>query len=235
MTGTETPDETRRLMVRRYVQVTLFTLAWVAVLFGCAGRLDWPRGWIALGIALACLVVVRAVMRHWNPQLIAERAKKHTGTKRFDKILVAIYVPLIFLVPAVAGLDAVRFGWSPMPFVTVFPGALLYLLGTVPILLAIAVNPHLETTVRIQTDRNHRVIAAGPYRVVRHPMYAGIIVQYLAVPLVLGSAWAYVPVAAVIVIFICRTTLEDRTLRRELAGYEEFTLQTRYRLVPGIW
>jgi protein-S-isoprenylcysteine O-methyltransferase Ste14 len=111
----------------------------------------------------------------------------------------------------------------------------LHLLGSIPIAGAMATNPHLETTVRIQEDRGHRVSTSGPYRVVRHPMYVGAILQFAGAPLVLGSLWACLPVAAAPVLFIVRTALEDRTLRRELPGYEAYAQRTRYRLLPGVW
>jgi protein-S-isoprenylcysteine O-methyltransferase Ste14 len=97
------------------------------------------------------------------------------------------------------------------------------------------VNSHLEVTVRIQDDRGHCVIDSGPYAIVRHPMYAGIVLQSVATPLLLGSSWAAVPVGITILLFAIRTALEDRTLRKELPGYEEFTTRTRFRLIPGLW
>ncbi|MCP4654311.1 MAG: isoprenylcysteine carboxylmethyltransferase family protein, partial [bacterium] len=69
----------------------------------------------------------------------------------------------------------------------------------------------------------------------RHPMYVGAILQNAGLPLVLGSLWAFVPVAVIVLLFVLRTALEDRTLREELAGYEEYTRRTRHRLVPGLW
>ena len=100
---------------------------------------------------------------------------------------------------------------------------------------SLAANRHAESTVRIQTDRGHQVVTGGPYRYVRHPMYVGAIPMYFAVALILGSIWAMAVAVVIAIFFVIRTALEDRTLRHELAGYEEFTARTRYRLVPGIW
>ena len=97
-------------------------------------------------------------------------------------------------------------------------------------------NPHFEKTVRIQTDRDHRVIDSGPYRIVRHPGYAATAVGLLlATPLLLRSWWAFVPAVAGVAWLVLRTALEDRTLRRELAGYESYAARVRWRLVPGVW
>jgi protein-S-isoprenylcysteine O-methyltransferase Ste14 len=98
-----------------------------------------------------------------------------------------------------------------------------------------AVNPYFELSVRIQDDRDHRVIKSGPYRIVRHPGYAAQALSLVATPLILGSWWGLVPAAVLVVVLMIRTALEDRTLRNELPGYAEYTEQTRYRLLPHVW
>ena len=98
-----------------------------------------------------------------------------------------------------------------------------------------AVNRNLEPTVRSQTDRGHTVATTGPYRIVRHPMYAASLVTLPATALLLGSAWALAPAVAAMVVVVVRTALEDRLLREKLPGYEAYALRTRYRLVPGLW
>jgi len=221
--------------IKRMVTVLAFTALWFGLLFGAAGRLEWPRAWIYAGFSLLGLALNSVVVLCKNPELIAERWKRHKGTKRFDKVFMVLYVPTTIALPVVAGLDAVRFGWSALPGWTLWPGVLLLLLSIPPIAWAMATNPHLETTVRIQHDRGHKVITTGPYAIVRHPMYVGAILNLAGVPLVLGSAWAYVPAGLAVLIFLCRTALEDRTLRRELPGYEDYTQRTRYRLAPGVW
>jgi protein-S-isoprenylcysteine O-methyltransferase Ste14 len=212
-----------------------FTILWGAVLFLSAGRLDWPRGWIYLGLCVLGLVVNGAGVIRKNPELVRERWKKRADTKTFDKVFMVLYTPTVFVMPAVAGLDAVRFGWSSMGPETLYIGVALHLVSILPIAAAMASNPFLETTVRIQTDRGHRVITTGPYRVVRHPMYVGAILHFLGTPLVLGSVWTSVPVGTAILMFVVRAALEDRTLRRELPGYEEYAQRTRWRLLPGVW
>ena len=96
-------------------------------------------------------------------------------------------------------------------------------------------NTFLSESVRIQEERGHRVITTGPYHVVRHPMYVGVIIALLSVPLILGSLYGFgiaIPTAA---LFVVRTALEDRTLMDELTGYKEYAQRTPYRLVPYIW
>ena len=102
--------------------------------------------------------------------------------------------------------------------------------------MAMTVNPHFEKTVRIQDDRNHRVIESGPYRIVRHPGYTATLLGFvLATPLLLGSWWAFIPAILAMLCFIIRTVLEDLTLHKELWRYEAYAQKVRYRLLPGLW
>jgi len=89
--------------------------------------------------------------------------------------------------------------------------------------------------VRIQTDRGHHVVTGGPYRWIRHPGYAGSLITYPFIPLLLDSSWAYIPAGFIIAVLIYRTSLEDKTLQSELPGYKEYSEKVKYRLVPGVW
>jgi protein-S-isoprenylcysteine O-methyltransferase Ste14 len=89
--------------------------------------------------------------------------------------------------------------------------------------------------VRIQRDRGHTIVRAGPYAYLRHPGYLGLLAFTLATPLLLGSLWALLPAAGVVGVVIVRTALEDRTLQEELPGYDEYSRLVRFRLLPGMW
>ena len=158
-------------------------------MFAAAGRFDWKRGWIALALWVVGMSTMGVVVRRYNPQLLKEREKwRRKDTKPFDKVFLAIYLPLVMLQPAVAGLDAARYRWSSMPFPLVYVGAILFILSLILIGWAMVINPHAESSVRIQTDRNQTVITSGPYRFVHHPMYVGFIVMYVASSLVWGPS-----------------------------------------------
>ncbi len=222
--------------IGRLLQVLGHMALWIALLFGCAGSWQWIRGWICAVVYFGAMTVTGLVIHHFNHDLMEARAKwRHKDTKAFDKVFVAIFLPLVYIQPAVAGLDVVRFHWSKMPFWTVYPGVALFLTGMAIVTWTMMVNPYAETTVRIQTDRGQTVISSGPYRFVRHPMYVGTILMYPATGLILGSEWAILVAAVVVFLLLIRTALEDRTLRRELPGYEEYTALTQYRLFPGVW
>jgi protein-S-isoprenylcysteine O-methyltransferase Ste14 len=222
--------------VARLLQGLAFMAFWIALLFVSAGTIHWLRGWICAITYGVTMLTMGFIVSRINPALIPARSKwRRHDAKLFDKIILAIYLPLSILQPAIAALDAVRFRWSPMPFWTLYPGLAIFLFCVVLIGWAMAVNPWAEASVRIQSDRGHQVVHSGPYRFVRHPMYVGLILMYLSVALILGSNWALALAGIMAVILIVRTALEDRILQRELPGYREFTAVTRWRLLPGIW
>lgn len=219
-------------------QVVLVGLSLSAMgvfLFAAAGRLDWMGGWIFVGLVLFSLAAQSLTVRVKNPVLAQERWKERADTKSFDRVYTQIYMAMLPVMTLVAGLDSGRFGWSSLPEWTVPVGVALHVLGQLPVLWSFSTNPHLETTVRVQSDRDHKVINTGPYRFVRHPMYLGLLLMLVGWPLVFGSLWAYLPALVAMAAFIARTAHEDQTLRQELPGYLEYTRQTRYRLVPGLW
>jgi protein-S-isoprenylcysteine O-methyltransferase Ste14 len=100
---------------------------------------------------------------------------------------------------------------------------------------ALGENRFFSSVVRIQTDRGHVVCDSGPYRIVRHPGYAGNILPLAGIVLALGSIWTLVPAIVALIITVIRTTLEDRTLQAELPGYRDYARRVRYRLIPGIF
>ncbi len=218
-----------------FIKITVQYVFMCAVMLLSAGTLRWVRAWIYLAIALICFFVNALVLRRNNPRLIAERHKKHEDTKPFDKRLTALIAITTLVMFIVAGLDAVRYRWSSMAALLLYPGVFLHILGMVVLGWAMSANPFVEKTVRIQTDRNQRVISTGPYAIVRHPMYTGMILIGIGYPLIAGSAWSLLPLFVYIGLFVLRTVLEDRTLQAELPGYGEYLRITRYRLLPYVW
>jgi len=221
--------------VKRIVQVVSGTLLFAVVLFLSAGRLDWPMAWAYVSSWFVALLAMTVIDGGKNPGLINERGRKSANTKRWDKVLMAIYAPMPFIILAVAGLDAGRFGWSSMPFALQIVGLAMMVPAFIMPTWAMVTNPFLATTVRIQNDRGHHVITTGPYQVVRHPTYVGTILTWLSTPLILGSWWAMIPSGLCILLFVVRTALEDKTQREELPGYAEYAQRVRYRLLPGVW
>lgn len=205
------------------------------LVFWPAGTTGWLEGWLYIGTAAACLLGLFIYVRRVNPEIVDRRRRIGKGTKRWDKVLMALLTPVFLGTYVVAGFDAARFEWTQMSVGWWPLGLTLLVLGTALYAWSMGVNPFFEKTVRIQRERNHRVIDTGPYAYVRHPGYLGFFGWSLSAPLLLGSWWAFAPALLTIIGLVVRTALEDRTLRNELTGYKAYASRVRYKLLPGLW
>jgi protein-S-isoprenylcysteine O-methyltransferase Ste14 len=224
ITGTAVPVA-RRVLAALFIGLLLFL---------SAGSLHWWQAWIYLGVSVLAQIVTTLVV----PQgLLAERTRRqHADQKRWDRLLYTA-VGQIFarVIPIVAGLDF-RFGWKPEIPVWLEAAALVFLvLGTSLFIWSMRVNAFFSRLVRLQGDRGHVVVSGGPYRYVRHPGYVALVINMLAGPLLLGSAWATLAGLVAAGLVVLRTALEDELLRRELAGYSGYAREVHWRLVPGVW
>jgi protein-S-isoprenylcysteine O-methyltransferase Ste14 len=208
------------------------------ILFLVSGRPDWWEAWVMAGLFVAVLFESRLLMVARDPALARERASSRNkpGILPGDKallLIVAVIGPFAQLV--VAGLDK-RWGASPgLPPWLELAAFAVVALGYAISAWAMASNRFFSAVVRIQADRGHTVIDRGPYRYVRHPGYAGALLTYLAIPLALGTLWAFLPAFVIIAALVIRTDREDRFLQRELPGYPAYVGRTRHRLLPGVW
>jgi steroid 5-alpha reductase family enzyme len=167
---------------------------------------DWWEAWIYAIMSILGFVISRILAARRNPDLIAERARFMQHE------------------------DAQRWDKTLAPFL-----GIVILAGYVLSSYALIENRFFSAMVRLQTDRNHKVVSSGPYRWMRHPGYAGVLLTYLATPVFLDSSWAFLPTVFAIILYVIRTALEDRFLQVELAGYCDYARRVRYRLLPGVW
>lgn len=217
----------------RIVQVLLtMALGWAILLFG-AGTLRYPAAWAYVVLQLVVYLTAGIYIIRHNPGIINERGNVQLE-KSWDKVFMLVYAPQLFLMPLIAGLDY-RFGWSSVPLLLQVTAFSVLVPAMILPYWAMLVNNYLIMTVRVQEERDHVVVTDGPYRYVRHPMYVGAILSFLFTPLAWGSWWALVPAGIAGAAMIVRTSLEDKTLRDELPGYAEYSEETRYRLIPGVW
>ncbi len=229
--GQPEPTDPRRLILS--VGCTL--LVFVLCLFLPAGTWGWSRGWLFCFVIVATSIVITLYLRRINPDVIAARVNRHEGTKGWDRVLLGIFIPMFVMTIPVAALDDGRFHWSHVSSWVCVLGYVLLVAGLAGMTWAESVNKFFEPTVRIQTNRGHKVIDTGPYALVRHPGYVAACLLCLGMPLSLGSFWALIPAVLSCLLLVVRTILEDRTLRNELSGYESYTQRVRYRWVPGVW
>ncbi|MDH5465697.1 MAG: isoprenylcysteine carboxylmethyltransferase family protein [Thiovulaceae bacterium] len=173
-----------------------------------------------------------------HPGILVERSnmEKAKDSKAWDKVLAPLMaLSLSFPLLIVAGLDH-RYGWTPsLPTWLTILGLLLIALGYAFSAWAIIENRYFSSTVRIQTERGHTVCDSGPYKIVRHPGYAGNLLALAGIIIALESLWTLIPAVVALVIGVIRTSLEDKTLYEELTGYQDYARRVCYRLFPGIY
>lgn len=225
-------DRLNRNGARMFAGIVLFVAIQAAILFAAAGTVRWPAAWAYFGLYAVCYSVGLAWVAAVNPAVINERGRRSTNTEGFDRRFHKAMPVLILGALVVGGLDH-RFGWSVMTGALQLVGLLLLIPALFLATWVLGTNAYASRVVRLQ--EGHTVITTGPYRLVRHPMYSGTLLAWIAAALALGSWWMLVPAAAGIVLFIWRTKREDATLHEKLPGYREYAQQTRYRLLPGVW
>ena len=200
-------------------------------IFISAGRLDLPWVWVLLAVHAAILIVGFTLM---DPSLGQERVKPGPGAT--DAHLRRILAALLLIHLIVAGLDVGRYHWSgPIPLPVRLVALFLFACGMAFGQWAMVTNRFFSSAIRIQTDRGHRVIDTGPYRIVRHPGYAGLLVSAIAGGVIIGSWWSLLPLVPAAAIVLRRLVMEDSLLQRELDGYATYASRVRYKLVPGLW
>ena len=223
---------------RQWIRLIAVYLLIPLLLFVCGGDFSWWQAWVYSLLFVAASIGGRIWAERRHPGLTTERqnTEKIKSAKAWDKVLAPLMaLSVVFPLVIVAGLDHRR-GWSPeFPLWLIVHGFILISLGYAFAMWAFIENRFFSSMVRIQTDRGHVVCDSGPYRIVRHPGYAGNILPLLGIVLALGSVWTLIPAMAALIITVIRTTLEDRTLQDELPGYRDYARRVRYRLIPGIF
>ena len=222
----------------QWVRLILVYLLIPVLLLVSGGDPGWWPAWVYAVLILVAGIGGRIWTERRHPGLLAERinVEKMQEAKPWDKVLAPLMaISLSYPLAIVAGLDH-RFEWSPLfPAWLALPGLLLVAAGYAFASWALAENRFFSSVVRIQTERGHTVCDTGPYRIVRHPGYAGNLLALPGMVLALGSVWLLIPAAAALVIAVIRTELEDRTLREELPGYPDYAQRVRYRLIPWVY
>jgi protein-S-isoprenylcysteine O-methyltransferase Ste14 len=219
----------------RLAEIAFVMVFTAAILFGAAGTTGWFWGWLFLAVQLAVVLINSLVLSRRRLDTIAERGRP-AEFKGWDKVISGLWSLFQYLLlPLAAGLD-LRFGWTRLSGAGWnIAGAAVYLCGLELFSWAMITNAFFSTTARVQSERGQTVCRSGPYRFVRHPGYAGAILQSFGTTLLLGSLWALIPATGAAICILVRTILEDRLLQAELDGYAAYALRVRFRWIPGIW
>lgn len=224
-------DASPELLRTVVIRAALGFLTLGALLFIPAGTLAYWEAWLYMAVLMVPMIFMLRYLLKNDPQLLERRMqmREREATQKRVVTLSAIYLLVTFTIP---GFDE-RWGWSAVPSALVIVADVVVLLGYGIIFLVFRENQYAARTIRVEAGQ--KVISSGPYAVVRHPMYVGVLLMYLASPLALGSFWALLPALLIIPILVVRINNEEQVLERELSGYHAYRQNTRYRLIPGAW
>jgi len=220
--------KTRQKIVTRLI---LFLILMGMAFFLPARTLKYWAAWIYLGIVFSCATIVTIYFLKNDPGLLERRMRTKENVKE-QKLIIRLgwflFLPT-FIIP---GFDK-YYGWSHIPVYFIIISDILVLLGYLIVFRVFKENSYASRVVEI--DSGQRVISTGPYAIVRHPMYSGILLMYGFTPFALGSYWAFTSTVFLFIIIVIRIFSEEKFLEENLEGYKEYLQKTKYRVIPGIW
>src|SRR5579859_4819176 len=222
------------LIARTVIGFVFLMVVMALALFLPAGSLAFWQGWLYLADFALCTILITAYLIKNDRELLEGRVKAGpvAETQKSQQIiqgLASLFFIALFIVP---GLDF-RYGWSFMPPILSWIGAVFVALGFYIVFLVFKENSYTRATIEVSAEQT--VITSGPYSMVRHPMYAGALLLLIFTPITLGS-WVALPfVIPMIAVIVARLLDEEKFLAAHLSGYEEYCQKVRYRLIPSVW
>ncbi len=233
-TPSRIPTTVRGVILPTLRTFVIGAVALGVVLFIPAWTLAYWQAWVFIVVFMTSVNILGLYMVFRDPALLERRLQAGPGAEQStaQKVIVLLIGLAILAVLVFCALDQ-RFGWSQTTAWVSIAGDLLVFGGLMIALRVLQVNSYSASTIRVEVGQT--VISTGPYTVVRHPMYAGMLVMVLGIPPALGSWWGLAVMTLTVPVLVFRILEEEKTLRRDLAGYPDYMQQVRYRLVPYIW
>jgi protein-S-isoprenylcysteine O-methyltransferase Ste14 len=216
------------------LQSVAFPVFLGVLLFVLAGSLAFWEAWVYCTVVFVCVLAIGVYFLRYDPRLVerrmrlSERGEQERSQRAIQRLAAAACLAMLI----VAGLDY-RFRWSVIPTYLVVVADALVVVGFLIVFRVFQENSFASSVIEVEAGQP--VVSAGPYAVVRHPMYAGASLAILATPLALGSWWALACAGLVVALIVARLLDEERVLAHDLLGYREYCQRTRYRLLPGLW
>ena len=214
---------------------TVFSILFFGVLlFWPAGTFDYWQAWVFIAVFTLAAMVPTVYLAYAYPDAFQRRLKSGPlAETRLAQRLINVGIMLsVIAVAVISALDH-RFGWSTVPTSVVVAGNVLVLVGISLSELVIIQNNYAAATITV--EEGQPVVSTGLYGLVRHPMYVGALIMMVGTPLALASYWGLLTLIPGVLVFVARVTDEEKALREELDGYDEYTEKVHYRLVPGVW
>jgi protein-S-isoprenylcysteine O-methyltransferase Ste14 len=217
------------------VAASLFGLVFFAVpLFWPAGTFNYWQAWVFIAVFGVTSFGPSVYWALRRPDILRRhmRSGPTAETRPVQKIATVGIAAMVLAVLVLSALDH-RFGWSQVPTPIVIVGDVLVAVGLGMSMLVVQQNNYAAATITVEAEQP--VVDTGLYGLVRHPMYAGALIMMVGMPLALDSYWGLVTIVPAVAVLLLRIDDEEKMLRQELAGYDEYTHKVHYRLVPGVW
>lgn len=221
----------KKLRLTIAIRVPLGIAILLGAMLAVSGTVGYWQAWAVWGTTLAMFLGIGTYFLRTDPDFLTHRMQFREREKAQRRI-VPVY-SLIFLVALLLPALDVRLGWSSVPTWICLGALAVFLVAYAFVIWVFKTNRYASRIIEVQAGQ--RVIDTGPYAIVRHPMYASQLTMCPAFMLALGSWWATLVSAAIVVPLVWRIRNEEAVLRRDLPGYGAYCDQTRYRLVPYIW
>ncbi|OBI83976.1 isoprenylcysteine carboxylmethyltransferase family protein [Mycobacterium sp. E740] len=205
-----------------------------AVLFLPAGTFDYWQAWVFIAVFIVATMAPTVYLAVRYPDALQRRMTSGpwAETRPVQKLIVVGVMLSAVALGVLSALDH-RFGWSTVPMAVVVIGNALVLIGLLFSELVVIQNNYAAATITVEAEQP--VVSTGLYSVVRHPMYAGALIMMLGMPIALDSYWGLLMVVPAVLVLAARILDEEKALRQQLDGYDEYLKEVRYRLVPGVW
>jgi protein-S-isoprenylcysteine O-methyltransferase Ste14 len=214
---------------------TVFSIVFFGVLlFWPAGTFDYWQAWVFIAVFEVGTMIPTIYLAVKYPDAFRRRTRSGPlAESRMVQKLINVGIILTTVAAGVLSALDHRFGWSTVPTAVVVVGNVLVLVGLAVAEVVVIQNNYAAATITV--EREQPVVSTGLYGLVRHPMYVGALILVVGMPLALGSYWGLLTMIPGVLIFVARITDEEKALRQDLAGYDEYTEKVHYRLVPGVW
>ena len=224
----------KHLAAKAWLSVAGLAAIMGLLLFATAGTIHYWQAWVYLAIFIGLTIITTYDLLKRDPVLLERRMTGGpTAEQRPIQQIIMWFASAAFIAMLVVPALDHRHAWSHVALPLIVLGDILVALGFSFIIIVYRANTYTAATIQVAKDQT--VISAGPYAIVRHPMYASALLYVLGTPLALGSWWGLLAVAAMIPVLVVRLVDEERMLATSLQGYSEYQQRVRYRLVPYVW
>lgn len=226
-----TRQDMKSLVKKIIIRFSLLPIILGLLILVPAGTFNYWQFYVYSAVLVIPMTYVLFYFLKNDPQFLKRRlkTKEKEKTQRIIQITFSFFFLSAFII---SGFDR-RFGWSNIPLSIIILANFVSLFGYLIVFIVFKQNSYASRVVEV--DNSQKVISTGIYSIVRHPMYVGVIIMWIPIPIALGSYWGLIPIATIPFALVLRILNEEKVLCKDLPGYKEYCQKTRYRLIPCIW